>query len=460
MKRTPRSGPTWLLADSTKGIPVAEHKYRSSEHIAITHPGDASAANIPHIERRLAAILSADVKDYSRLMGDDDVATVETLTAYREAMTTLITTHRGRVVDSAGDSLLAEFSSVVAAVECAVRIQEELTTRNAELPAGRRMEVRIGVNLGDVLIEGDRIYGDGINVAARVQGLAEGGGICISGSVCDEIASKLTLDCEPLGEHILKNIEEPVRVYRLRVDSAVRAEPAPQLEPSEQPSVAVLPFANMSNDPQQEHFTDGLTDDVITDLAKIGGLAVVARNSVFTYKNRAVKISDVGRELGVRYVLEGSVRRVGEQVRITAQLVDAIAGRHLWAERYDRDLSDVFAVQGEVSQKIAGALKEILTRGGQMDAGSKRITEKVWRGALPTGYPVKIRGSFGSGLACDGCDQIITPSQPEHEVEMPDGHTLRLHVACSGLWRVLNDDLLPDSDQGDRIGPTSRSRVS
>jgi adenylate cyclase len=274
------------------------------------------------------------------------------------------------VVDSPGDNLLAEFSSVVAAVECSVSIQEELTARNADLPGDRRMEVRIGVNLGEVLIDGDRIYGDGINIAARVQGLAEGGGVCISGSVCDEIASKLTLDCESLGEHTLKNIDEPVRVYRVRVGSATRVEAppgalsaaaGPRLDVAEKPSVAVLPFANMSDDPEQEHFTDGITDDIITDLAKIGGLAVAARNSTFTYKNRAVKISDVGRELGVRYVLEGSVRKVGEQVRITAQLVDAVAGHHLWAERYDRDLNDIFGVQGEISDKIAVALKEILT---------------------------------------------------------------------------------------------------
>ncbi len=334
-------------------------------------PDDGSVAeNVPRVERRLAAILSADVKDYSRLMGDNDVATVETLTAYREVMAKLISQHRGRVVDSPGDNLLAEFSSVVAAVECSVSIQEELTARNADLPGDRRMEVRIGVNLGEVLIDGDRIYGDGINIAARVQGLAEGGGVCISGSVCDEIASKLTLDCESLGEHTLKNIDEPVRVYRVRVGSAARvddppgaqsAAAGPRLDVAEKPSVAVLPFANMSDDPEQEHFTDGITDDIITDLAKIGGLAVVARNSTFTYKNRAVKIADVGRESGVRYVLEGSVRKVGEQVRITAQLVDAVAGHHLWAERYDRDLNDIFGVQGEISDKIAVALKEILT---------------------------------------------------------------------------------------------------
>jgi adenylate cyclase len=338
---------------------------------AMSGPDNASAAgNVQHVERRLAAILSADVKDYSRLMGNDDVATVETLTAYRETMTKLISQHRGRVVDSPGDNLLAEFASVVAAVECSVSIQEELTGRNADLSVERRMEFRIGVNLGEVIVEGDRIYGDGVNIAARVQELAEAGGVCISGSVCDEISSKLSFDCESVGEHTLKNIDEPVRVYRVRVDSSTHGEapPAsrsagagPALESSEKPSIAVLPFANMSDDPEQEHFTDGITDDIITDLAKVGGLAVVARNSAFTYKNKAVKIPDVGRELGVRYVLEGSVRKVGDQVRITAQLVDAVTGHHLWAERYDRDLNDVFGVQDEISQKIAIALKVNLT---------------------------------------------------------------------------------------------------
>ncbi len=326
------------------------------------------AEALPHVERRLAAILSADVKEYSRLMGADDVATVEMLTAYREAMTSLISQHRGRVVDSPGDNLLAEFSSVVDAVQCSVSIQEALNARNADLSVDRRMDFRIGVNLGEVIVEGDRIYGDGVNIAARIQGLAEGGGVCISGSVCDEISSKLSFECEPLGEQTLKNIDEAVRVYRVR--ASTRSEDAPGshsaetrsgLASCEKPSVAVLPFANMSDDPEQEHFTDGLTDDIITDLSKIGGLTVIARTSVFTYKNRAVKIPDVGRELGVRYVLEGSVRKVDDQVRITAQLVDAVAGHHLWAERYDRDVNDIFGVQDEISQTIVIALKEILT---------------------------------------------------------------------------------------------------
>ena len=335
----------------------------------MSDPDDSSVAEtLPHVERRLAAILSADVKEYSRLMGADDVATVEMLTAYRKAMTALISEHRGRVVDSPGDNLLAEFSSVVDAVQCSIAIQEELNARNAELPVDRRMDFRIGVNLGELIVEGDRIYGDGVNIAARVQALAEGGGVCISGSVCDEISSKLSVDCEPLGEQTLKNIDEAVRVYRVRASTrpdaapgSPSAEASPGLASSEKPSVAVLPFANMSDEPEQEHFTDGITDDIITDLSKVGGLTVIARNSVFTYKNKAVRIPDVGRELGVQYVLEGSVRKVDGQVRITAQLVDAVAGHHLWAERYDRDVSDIFGVQDEISQAIATALKEILT---------------------------------------------------------------------------------------------------
>jgi adenylate cyclase len=335
----------------------------------VSDPDDSSVAEtLPHVERRLAAILSADVKEYSRLMGADDVATVEMLTAYRKAMAALISEHRGRVVDSPGDNLLAEFSSVVDAVQCSIAIQEELNARNAELPVDRRMDFRIGVNLGELIVEGDRIYGDGVNIAARVQELAEGGGVCISGSVCDEIASKLSVDCEPLGEQTLKNIDEAVRVYRVRASTRPEAAPGspsaeanPGLASSEKPSVAVLPFANMSGEPEQEHFTDGITDDIITDLSKVGGLTVIARNSVFTYKNRAVKIPDVGRELGVQYVLEGSVRKVDGQVRITAQLVDAVAGHHLWAERYDRHVNDIFGVQDEISQAIVTSLKEILT---------------------------------------------------------------------------------------------------
>ena len=355
----------------------------------------------PGVQRRLAAILSADVKGYSRLMGEDEVATVRTLTAYREVMAALIRERRGRVVDATGDNLLAEFASVVDAMECAVELQREFKSRNAELPAPRRLLFRIGINLGDVIVEGERIYGDGVNIAARVEGLAEPGGIAISGTVYDQVKNKLALAYEPLGEHVVKNIREPVRVYRVlpelepagtrpeigkavgrrrwrramlllgvvllavaggvAVWSLAFRSRSPGFGSTDKPSVAVLPFENMSGDAGQEYFSDGITEDLITGLSKLSGLFVIARNSVFAYKGKALKPAQVSRELGVRYLLEGSVRKAGNRVRITAQLVDATTGYHVWAERYDRDLKDVFALQDEVTQKIVGVLAVKLT---------------------------------------------------------------------------------------------------
>lgn len=310
------------------------------------------------VQRKLTAILSADVKGYSRLMGEDEVATIRTLTSYREAMSALIQQHRGRVIDSPGDNLLAEFASVVDAVQCAVEVQREFKTKNAELPQSRRMEFRIGVNLGDVVVEGERIYGDGVNIAARIEGLADGGGICISGTVHDHIENKLDLGYDYLGEKAVKNIQKPVRVYRVRMETDTTVPEARQeLQLPDKPSIAVLPFTNMSQDPEQEYFSDGITEDLITDLSKISGLFVIARNSVFTYKGKAVKVDQVSQELGVRYVLEGSVRKAGNRMRITAQMVDATTGYHLWAERYDREVQDIFALQDEVTQKIVGALE-------------------------------------------------------------------------------------------------------
>jgi adenylate cyclase len=355
-------------------------------------------------KRKLTAILSADVEGYSRLMGEDEDATIRTLTAYRELMSTLIQKHRGRVVDSPGDNLLAEFLSVVDAVRCAVEIQEELRVRNAELPDNRRMEFRIGINLGDVVQEEERIYGDGINIAARVEGLAEGGGICISGAVHDSIKNKLSLSYESLGEHTVKNIKEPVRVYRMRIgpEAAVKTVPRrwqkaalaavavlvvvagawaiwnfyfrpPPMEPvsvesmayplPDKPSIAVLPLDNMSGDPEQDYFSDGLTEQIISALSKVPKLFVIARNSTFTYKGKPVKVQQVAEELGVRYVLEGSVRKAGDKVRVTAQLVDALTGHHLWSETYDRNLKDIFAIQDEISMKILTAMQVKLTSG-------------------------------------------------------------------------------------------------
>ncbi|NIO04326.1 MAG: tetratricopeptide repeat protein [Proteobacteria bacterium] len=338
------------------------------------------------VQRKLTAILSADVKGYSRLMGEDEVATIRTLTSYREVMSTLIQQHRGRVVDSPGDNLLAEFASVVDAVQCAVEVQREFKAKNAELSQSRRMEFRIGVNLGDVVVEGERIYGDGVNIAARIEGLADGGGICISGTVHDHIENKLDLAYDYLGEKTVKNIQKPVRVYRVRMEAHTTfPEAREELELPDKPSIAVLPFANMSQDPEQEYFSDGITEDLITDLSKISGLFVIARNSVFTYKGKAVKVDQVSQELGVRYILEGSVRKAGNRMRITAQMVDATTGYHLWAERYDREVQNIFALQDEVTQKIVAALEVKLKKDEE-----KRLVHKETDN--PQAYDHYLRG--------------------------------------------------------------------
>jgi adenylate cyclase len=324
------------------------------------------------VKRKLTAIFSADVKGYSRLMGDDEEATVATLKRYREVLTDLIRRYYGRVVDSPGDNMLAEFPSVVDAVECAVEIQEDLHAKNLELQGPRRMEFRIGINLGDVIQDEERIYGDGVNIAARMEGLADGGGICISGTVFDSVENKVTLGYEYLGEQVVKNISKPVRAYKVSLEhDASTTEGGVMVDLPDRPSIAVLPFTNMSGDPDQEYFSDGMTEDLITDLSKISGLFVIARNSVFTYKGKAVRVEDVGHELRVRYVLEGSVRKANNRVRITAQLVDARTSGHIWAERYDRELEDIFALQDEVTHEIVSALAVKLT-----DEEQKRLVNK------------------------------------------------------------------------------------
>jgi TolB-like protein/class 3 adenylate cyclase/Flp pilus assembly protein TadD len=312
------------------------------------------------MERKLAAILSTDVKGYSRLMGEDEVATIRTLTAYRDLMATLIQQHRGRVVDSPGDNLLAEFASVVEAVQCAVAIQRELRVRNAELPAHRRMEFRIGINLGDVIVEEERIYGDGVNIAARLEALAEPGGVLVSQTVHEQVRDKLPFTFEDLGEQQVKNIARPLRVYRLHDApdaSGTEASDPPALALPDKPSIAVLPFQNISDDTEQEYFADGISEDIITALSKVRWFFVVARNSSFTYKGKAVDVKQVSRELGVRYALEGSVRKAGNRFRITAQLIDATTGNHVWAERYDRELTDIFAVQDEITERVVAAIE-------------------------------------------------------------------------------------------------------
>jgi adenylate cyclase len=323
------------------------------------------------VKRKLAAILSADVKGYSRLMGEDEEGTIRTLNAYKEVITGFIQKHQGRVVGTAGDSMLAEFGSVVDAVRCAVGIQEELKDRNKELAEKKRMEFRIGVNLGDVVEDGDTIYGDGVNIAARLQSLSEAGGICISGTAFDHVENKLSLGYEYLGEQAVKNIAKPIRVYRVLKEPGVLARRPLEVASKEKmafplpdnPSIAVLPFTNMSGDPKEEYFCDGITDQIITSLSIIPRLFVIARNSTFVYKGKAVKVQKVAQEMGVQYILEGSVQRTKDRVRILVQLIDAIKGIHLWSERYDRDLEDLFVLQDEIARQIMTALQVKLTEG-------------------------------------------------------------------------------------------------
>src|SRR5262245_38654621 len=380
-------------------------------------PGEDSPSSVALGRvRKLAALLSADVEGYSRLMAEDEAATVHTLTIYRVVIQTLVQEHRGRVVDSPGDNVLAEFASVVDAVQCAVAVQRDLGVRNATLPPRRRMRFRIGINLGDVIVDGDRIYGDGVNIAARLESLAPGGGICIAGSVYDQVKGKLALRYEDLGAQAVKNIAEPVRAYRVGDELAGPVPSAspheahtaisrrqvvlaaiallvllgaglgawqlvgrPLFSPPGKPSIAVLPFVNISGDVQQEYFSDGMTEDLINGLARLEGLLVIARASAFTYKGKTVRPEQVSRELGVRYMLEGSVRQANNQIRITAQLVDGTTGYHVWAQTYDRDVNDIFAVQADIARMITRSLAVRLTAAEEKHFGRPPTTNpQAW----------------------------------------------------------------------------------
>ena len=381
-------------------------------------------------KRKLTAILSADVEGYSRLMGDDEEATVRTLTAYREVMTTLIRQHNGKVLDSPGDNLLAEFVSVVDAVQCAVAVQKEINARNTELPENRKMQFRIGINLGDVIQEEERIYGDGVNIAARLEGLSEPGGICISKTAFVHIESKLPYGYEFLGDQTVKNIAKPVGAYRVLMDPRItvadepkKEKPAPMRRKAilaggvalvvvilvgviwnfyfrpppmevasvekmafplpDKPSIAVLPFNNLSGDPAQDYIADGISENIISALSKISEMFVIASNSTFTYKGKPVKVQQVSEELGVRYVLEGSTQKIGNRLRITAQLIDATTGHHLWSEKYDRDMKDLFDLQDEIAHKIIVELQVKLTEGEQARVSHKSTTNlEAWSYAV------------------------------------------------------------------------------
>jgi len=384
-------------------------------------------------KRKLTAILSADVVGYSRLMEDNEDATIQILSIYRDSISTLVQQHRGRVVDMTGDNLMAEFSSVVEAVKCAVETQKEMSERNAKLPENRRMSFRIGINLGDIIEEDERIYGGGVNVAARLEGLAEAGGICISRTTYDQIKNKLELGYEYLGEHSVKNISEPIHVYKVLMEPETAGKvigekrklikwialvaailliviigavgswfynlrPSTRHEPAsldrmafplpDKPSIAVLPFNNLSEETNQEYIADGLTENIIAALSTISEMFVIARNSTSVYRDKPVKIQQVSEELGVQYVLVGSVQKSGDNLRITAQLIDATTGYHLWTARYDRKLKDLFALQDEITLKIINALAVSLTEGEQ--AAMRRTTENF----VAWGYCTKGIGLF------------------------------------------------------------------
>jgi TolB-like protein len=328
--------------------------------------------------RRLAAILAADVAGYSRLMGADEEGTLERLKALRrELVDPKIAEHHGRIVKTTGDGLLAEFASVVDAVRCAIEVQQAMPERNTGVAVDDRIELRIGINLGDVIVEGNDLYGDGVNIAARIEALADPGGVFVSNTVHDHVRDRLPFVFEDLGEQQVKNIARPVRVYRVRDASAAAKSPAtPALPLPDKPSIAVLPFANLSGDPEQEYFADGMVEEIITALSRIRWLFVIARNSSFTYKGQAIDIKQVGRDLGVRYVLEGSVRKAGNRVRITAQLIDALSGTHLWADRFDGSLEDVFDLQDKVAISVAGVIEPTL-QAAELRRSSARPTSDL-----------------------------------------------------------------------------------
>jgi len=330
-------------------------------------------------KRRLAAILASDVVGYSRLMGVNEERTLAQLQAHqRELLEPSISEHRGRIVKTTGDGMLVEFASVVDALRCATEIQRSMTERNAEVPTAERIEFRIGINVGDIMSEGGDIFGDGVNVAARLEALADPGGICVSGRVQEDARGKFDIPFEDAGEQRLKNIAWPVRVYKVRLGGETPTA-VPALSLPDKPSIAVLPFTNMSGDAEQEYFADGVTEDLITALSRIRWFFVIARNSCFAYKGQSTDIRDVARKLGVAYVLEGSVRKAGNRVRVTAQLIDGGSGNHVWAQRYDRDLEDIFSVQDEITETLAGAIEPELGKAERERARTRRPDDlRAW----------------------------------------------------------------------------------
>jgi len=429
----------------------------------------------PEVKRKLATILSGDVKGYSRLLAKDEDGTVRTLNAHKGVMANLIQQRQGKVIDAPGDNVLAEFPNVADAVRCAVGIQKELKNRNDELPEPQRMEFRFGINLGEILEKEGKLFGDGVNVAARIQNLADAGGICLSGTAYEQVKSKSEFKCEYIGKQTVRNVAEPVRVYRVllegqtsslivrweriglsywkRVDPAVKVIVAlivaanagwqfytrfinPHVDLTskdkivevasidkmayplpDKPSIAVLSFVNMSEDPKQEFLSDGMTEAIITSLSKVPGLFVIARNSTFIYKKKTVKIKQVSEDLGVQYILEGSLQRSGDHIRINAQLIDAITGNHLWAERYDRELRDIFALQDEITIKVLTAVQVKLTEGGEVSL-SQKYAEKYYRGKQGLNCYLKLMEANGYSRRYNIQDNNVARRMVEETIAM------------------------------------------
>jgi adenylate cyclase len=394
------------------------------------------------VERRLAAVLAADVASYSRLMGADEEGTLAKLKALRKALVDpKIVEHRGRIVKTTGDGLLVEFASAVDAARCAVEIQRDMAAQNADVPQNSRIEFRIGVHVGDIIIDDNDIFGDGVNIAARLEGIAEPGGVCISDDAHRQIRGKVDFSYNDMGLQSLKNIIEPMRAWRMRLGSdaisllplSSSAVPVQTLALPDKPSIAVLAFQNMSGDAEQEYFADGIAEDIITALSKSRWLFVIARNSSFTYKGHAVDIKQIGRELGVRYVLEGSVRKAGNRLRITGQLIEAATGTHLWAERYDRALEDIFAVQDEITHSIIGAIAPgILAAEIQRSQGKETAELGQWERLMRAHWHIRRFTREDSNEAIRLLDELLR-RQPDNALALAD-LAFSLHFAALFGW--------------------------
>jgi adenylate cyclase len=400
------------------------------------------------VERRLAAILAADVAGYSRLMGEDEAGTLARLhTHRRELIDPQVAEHKGRIVKTTGDGILIEFPSVVEAVACAVAVQRDMAERNTAIQEDQRMEFRIGINLGDVIVEDDDIHGDGVNIAARLEGIAEPGEICVSAVVRDQVQGRLDCAFDDLGEQVLKNIVRPVRAYGVR---AIAAQSAPQRAPREdhpilalpdKPSIAVLPFQNMSGDPEQEYFADGMVEEIITALSRIRWLFVIARNSSFTYKGQTVDVKRVGRELGVRYVLEGSVRKGGNRVRITAQLIEAETGAHLWADRFDGALEDIFDLQDQVASSVAGVIEPTL-QAAETARSVRRPTQDL------SAYDFYLRAlDASSRWDRTGTTEALNLAQSAIDLDSRFGAALALAAVCHLMMSLNSWEDDPDANR-------------